>query len=41
MQMVNDPLPDIGLERFTADWREAMGDARGLHPSPPLARRRL
>lgn len=30
MQMVKHPLTDIGLERFTADWRRAMGDRGAL-----------
>ena len=32
MQMVKHPLTDIGLERFLADWRRAMGDQAVLTP---------
>jgi transaldolase len=32
MQMAKHPLTDLGLERFTADWRKVMGE-RGALPS--------
>jgi len=32
MQMLKHPLTDIGLERFLADWRAAMGDRGATRP---------
>jgi transaldolase len=38
MQMVKHPLTDLGLERFAADWRKAMGEA-GIGVAPALSGR--